>query len=310
MRVRLSIQRFNPALETKPRFMTYRVEVPRSATILEALVRIKEEVDGTLAFRASCKQAICGSCSMEINGHEKLACKTQVLAEIDRHGEIKIAPLKNMRIVKDLVADMGPFWHKVRDITPWLIPEGYGTTAISPSTMKAFDNADACIMCGACLAACNSNEVSEGFLGPAALAKSYRFIADPRDGNKKERLLNLQNEDGIWDCVRCNFCVEVCPKDVKPMEQIIKIRRASIQEGMRWTKGSRHITGFLDIVRREGRLNEAAMPLKLIGTDIAGLLRIIPLGIRMLIKGKVPLHYKRGIEGIKDIRRIFRERGL
>ncbi|MEK7825949.1 MAG: succinate dehydrogenase, partial [Nitrospirota bacterium] len=116
--------------------------------------------------------------------------------------------------------------------------------------------------------------------------------------------------DGIWDCVRCNFCVEVCPKDVKPMEQIIKIRRASIREGMRWTKGSRHITGFLDIVRREGRLNEAAMPLKLIGTDIAGLLRIIPLGIRMLIKGKVPLHYKRGIEGIKDIRRIFRERGL
>ncbi|MBI5747187.1 MAG: succinate dehydrogenase iron-sulfur subunit [Nitrospirae bacterium] len=310
MRVRFSIQRFNPALDAKPRFMSYRVEVARDATVLEALVRIKEEVDGTLAFRASCRQAICGSCSMEINGHEKLACKTQVLAELDRHGEIKIAPLKNMRIVKDLVADMGPFWHKVRDITPWLIPEGYGTIAISPSTMKTFDNVDACIMCGACLAACNSNEVSEGFLGPAALAKSYRFIADPREGNKKERLLSLQHEDGIWDCVRCNFCVEVCPKDVKPMEQIIKIRRASIQEGMRWTKGSRHITGFLDIVKREGRLNEAAMPLKLIGTDIAGLLRIIPLGIRMLIKGKVPLHFKRGIEGIKDIRRIFRERGL
>lgn len=310
MRARLAVQRFNPLLEAKPRFINYRVEIPRSATVLEALIRIKEEIDGTLAFRSSCRQAICGSCSMEINGHEKLACKTQVLAEIERHGEIRVAPLKNMRIIRDLVVDMDHFWQKVRDVTPWLIPEGVGPIAISPSMMKAFDNSDACIMCGACLAACNSFEVSGGFLGPAALAKSYRFIADPREGNKKERLLNLQDEDGIWDCTRCNFCVEVCPKDVKPMEQIIKIRRASIKEGIRWTKGSRHITGFFDIVRREGRLNEAVMPLKLTGTDIGEILKIIPLGIRMLIKGKVPFPIKRGIDGIEDIRRIFKERGF
>lgn len=310
MRVRLAVQRFNPPLEAKPRFINYRVEIPRNATVLEALIRIKEEIDGTLAFRSSCRQAICGSCSMEINGHEKLACKTQVLAEIERHGEIRVAPLKNMRIIRDLVVDMDHFWQKVRDVTPWLIPEGVGPIAISPSMMKAFDNSDACIMCGACLAACNSFEVSAGFLGPAALAKSYRFIADPREGNKKERLLNLQDNDGVWDCTRCNFCVEVCPKDVKPMEQIIRIRRASIQEGIRWTKGSRHITGFFDIVRREGRLNEAVMPLKLIGTDVTGIFRIISLGIRMLIKGKVPSPFKRGIDGIEDIRRIFKERGF
>lgn len=310
MRVKLAIQRFNPEQDIKPHFTYYRVEIAKSATVLEALTKTKEELDGSLAFRASCRQAICGSCSMEINGHEKLACKTQVLAEIERHGEIKVAPLKNMRIIKDVATDMDPFWQKVRDITPWLISTEVIPDKITPSMMKVFADSDACIMCGACLAACNSFEVSHGFLGPAALAKAYRFVADPREGNKKERLLNLQERDGIWDCVRCNFCVEVCPKDVKPMEQIIKMRRASILEGITWTKGSRHITGFLDIVRREGRLNEALMPLKLTGKDLAGILRIIPLGIRMLIKGKVPSPFKRGIEGIKDIRRIFKERGL
>lgn len=310
MRVKLAIQRFNPDLDTKPHFTNYRVEVPRSATVLEALIKVKEEQDGSLAFRASCRQAICGSCAMEINGHEKLACETQVIAEIERHGEIKVAPLKNMKIIKDLTADMNPFWGKVRDITPWLIPTEALPEKITPSAMKAFDNSDACIMCGACLAACNSFEISNGFLGPAALAKSYRFAADPREGNKKERLLNLQDNDGIWDCVRCNFCVEVCPKDVKPMEQIIKLRRASIIEGITWTKGSRHITEFLDIVRREGRLNEAIMPLRLIGKDIMGILRIVPLGVKMLIKGKVPSPFKKRIEGIKDVRRIFKERGL
>lgn len=310
MRVKLAIQRFNPEQDIKPHLTYYRVEIAKSATVLEALIKIKEELDGSLVFRASCRQAICGSCSMEINGHEKLACKTQVLAEIERHGEIKVAPLRNMRVIKDLVADMDPFWRKVRDITPWLIPTEDLPENITPSMMKAFDNSDACIMCGACLAACNSFEISEGFLGPAALAKAYRFVADPREGTKKERLLNLQEKDGIWDCVRCNFCVEVCPKDVKPMEQIIRMRRRSIIEGITWEKGARHITGFLDIVRREGRLNEALMPLKLIGNDIMGILRILPLGLKMLMKGKVPSPFKKGIEGIKDVRRIFKERGL
>src|SRR2546429_7459657 len=149
-----------------------------------------------------------------------------------------------------------------------------------------FHNVDACIMCGACVAACTSHEVSKGFLGPAALAKAARFLSDPREAaaSKLARLVELEKENGIWDCVRCNFCVEVCPKDVKPMEAIIRLRRASLEHGLTTTGGARHILGFTDLVEQQGRLNEAIMPLKVVGFAPRNLLRILPLAITMLLK--------------------------
>ena len=170
-----------------------------------------------------------------------------------------------------------------------------------------FHNVDACIMCGACVAACTTHEVSKHFLGPAALAKADRFLSDPRESRaaKHARLSELETDNGIWDCVRCNFCVQVCPKDVKPMEAIIRLRRAAIESGLTTSGGARHITGFAELIEHHGRLNEALMPLKIVRFNLKRMLGVIPLGIMMFLKGKVPNPFGRPIPGIAQVRSIF-----
>ncbi len=313
MRLTFTVTRHNPETDQRPHAEEYRLEVGRGMTVLDALIRIRNEQDGSLSFRYSCRSAICGSCAMVINGSEKLACRTSVRRELERHGRITIAPLRNLPVIKDLVVDLSSFWGKIRGVTPWLLPEASGEPAQSrgprslPPGADQFHNVDACIMCGACVAACTSHEVSPGFLGPAALAKADRFLADPRESSasKRFRLQELERDHGIWDCVRCNFCVQVCPKDVKPMEAIIRLRRAALDSGLDATGGARHITGFVDLVRHEGRLNEALMPLKIVGWNLGRLLRVLPLGVRMFLKGKVPNPLGHPIPGIDQVRSIF-----
>jgi succinate dehydrogenase / fumarate reductase iron-sulfur subunit len=317
MRLTFTIRRFNPETDRHPHQEDYRLDIGRGMTILEALIRIKNELDGSLSLRYSCRSAICGSCAMRINGTEKLACRTSIRKEFERHGRISIEPLSNLSIIKDLVVDMDPFWDKVRSVTPWLTPIIHPTRRYGPSGQLRllpetyqFHNVDACIMCGACVAACTSHEVSPGFLGPAALAKAARFVADPREpaASKQTRLTALQEDHGIWDCTRCNMCVQVCPKDVRPMEAIIRLRRSALQHGLNSTEGARHITGFVDLVGQEGRLNEALMPLKVVGTSVRRLLHVLPLGIRMWLKGKVPSPFGQRIPGIEQVRAMFAAR--
>ena len=315
MRLTITLQRFNPEQDAAPHDEQIRLDVRRGTTVLELLIRIKNEVDGRLALRYSCRSAICGSCAMDINGGEKLACRTSAWKEYERHGRLRIAPLRNFPVIKDLVADMGPFWGKVRSIAPWLSTAASvnhafdGTAGAHPdSTESRYHNVDACIMCGACVAACTVHEVSPRFAGPAALAKADRFLSDPREPErvKRARLEVLQEAHGIWDCTRCNFCVEVCPKDVKPMEAIIRLRRASLDRRLPATAGARHITGFADLIEGQGRLNEAMMPLKVVGADLSRFLQVLPLGIRMFFKGKVPNPMGHRLTGLSQIQSIFR----
>lgn len=317
MRLAFTITRFNPELDMSPRTEDYRLEVGRGTTVLDALIRIKNEQDGSLTFRYSCRSAICGSCAMHINETEKLACQTSVRRELERHGRITIAPLRNLPVIKDLVVNMSPFWDKIRGVTPWLLSDPSSQAGEAPRQMMQmpgayqFHNVDACIMCSACVAACTTHEVSPGFLGPAALAKADRFLSDPREstGSKRFRLKQMEGDHGIWDCARCNFCVQVCPKDVKPMEAIIRLRRAALEAGLDSTGGARHIREFVEIVRHEGRLNEAVMPLKIVGWNPRRLLLVLPLGIRMWLKGKVPNPLARPIPGVAQVRSIFAAAG-
>jgi succinate dehydrogenase / fumarate reductase iron-sulfur subunit len=164
-------------------------------------------------------------------------------------------------------------------------------------------------MCGACLSACATFEVSPKFLGPAALAKSYRFMADPRDQSHTQRLEKLQQADGIWDCVRCNFCVAVCPKEVAPMEQIIRLRRLSIEAGLSESMGAAHIIQFTKVVSQEGHLNETRLPLLMLWGHWQKLFRMIPLAVKMFLRGKAPFPFKRA-KGYQLVREIFRRSGF
>ena len=315
MRLAFTIQKYNPEIDTHPHDEVYHLEVPRGLTILDALIRLKNEVDGRLTFRYSCRSAICGSCAMEINGSEKLACRTSVRKEWERHGAIAVAPLKNLAVLKDLAVDMRAFWQKNRAIVPWLLPRENGPVARERESFTpdpaAFHNVDACIQCGACVAACTSHEADRHFLGPAALAKAYRFVADTRESEdaRSARLAALQEPAGLWDCTRCNFCVQVCPKDVQPMEAIIRLRRAAIERGLTNTGGARHVIGFRDLIAKYGRLNEALMPLKVTGVNFRRFLNVLPLGLRMLVKGKVPSPLHPGIQGVERVRAILERSG-
>ena len=315
MRLTFTIQRYNPEVDSTSHPQEFRLDVGRGMTVLDALIRIKQECDGSLALRYSCRSAICGSCAMTINGGERLACRTSLRKELERLGHIEVAPLRNLPVIKDLVVDMTSFWEKIRDVHPWLVPsvlprseglsvQGKGQVHSNPQ----FYNVDACIMCGACVAACTVHEVSKGFSGPAALAKADRFLSDPRESPSatRARLSMLQDDHGIWDCTRCNFCVEVCPKDVKPMEAIIRLRRASLEYGFTNTGGARHIRGFTDLIEQQGRLNEAIMPLKVVGFAPRDLMRVLPLGIKMFLKGKIPDPFGHAFPGLSHLQALIR----
>jgi succinate dehydrogenase / fumarate reductase, iron-sulfur subunit len=315
MRLAFTIQKYNPEIDQHPHDEIYHLDVSSGLTILDALIRLKNEEDGRLTFRYSCRSAICGSCAMEINGSEKLACRTSIRKEWERHGEIAVAPLKNLAVIKDLAVDMRSFWQKNRTIVPWLLSRESGPVTrkkeLSTPDPAAFHNVDACIQCGACVAACTSHEADRDFLGPAALSKAYRFVADTRESEdaRSARLAALQEAAGMWDCTRCNFCVQVCPKDVQPMEAIIRLRRAAIERGLTNTGGARHVIGFRDLIAKYGRLNEALMPLKVIGVNFRHFLNVLPLGLRMLVKGKVPSPLHPGIQGVERIRAILERSG-
>jgi len=317
MRIEIEIERFNPDDGKGPHFETFHVEVSRHITVLDTLIKIKAEVDGTLTFRRSCRSAICGSCAMRINGRSGLACDTLVEEELHRFGKLRIQPLSNMPVMHDLAVDMQPFWNRIEAVNPWVetAPEKEPVWPVERETLMdqvhvdEMDDASRCIMCMSCFSACEIAAVDDKFLGPAALAKAYRLVADPRDEEQAERLTALNEDGGYWDCTRCNQCVEACPKDVKPMETIINMRREAINMGLTNTIGSKHITEFINIVHQEGRLNEGRMPLKMVMANPKSILPMIPMALNMLVKGKLPNPIHPPIPRVREVRRIMDRKG-
>jgi succinate dehydrogenase / fumarate reductase, iron-sulfur subunit len=311
MQVKLKVRRYDPEGDQEPKYEHYTVDMPPSATVLDSLIEVREYHDGTLALRCSCRSAICGSCAMRINGRARLACKTQVSALIEDGGEIIVEPAGNMPVIKDLVVDMTPFWDKIRAVKPWLQPSGpppereYLVPAQSMTDLAEVMN---CIMCGACVSDCTVLEVDKTFLAPAALAKAWRFVGDPRDDATLPRLRDLSESSGIWDCTRCNFCVQVCPKDVKPMDQILKLRADAVEAGITNNAGSRHTKAFSQLVEHGGRLDEFRLPILTHGRlNLFGQISDIPIGLRMIRSGKMPSPIHKPISGKKHVKRIFKD---
>ena len=312
MDVTLSVKRFNPdSASSVPFFQDYNLKVDDSATVLDGLIQVREEVDGTLALRCSCRSAICGSCAMRVNGQARLACSTKMADLLRRRDDaIVVEPAGNAQVIKDLVVDFDPFWDKVRNVTPWLQPEGPPPEHeyVAPNEdMVHLAGVMGCIMCGACVSDCTVLEVDDNFLGPAALAKAYRFVADPRDAADDARLGELNEYGGVWDCTRCMQCVEVCPKDVDPMGRIMALRDKAIEAGYTKTYGARHAMAFSDQVEHSGRVDEFRLPILSKGFfNIPELIKLIPAGIRFQLKKRRPTPVHRKNPGQDNVRRIFR----
>ncbi len=310
MRIKVKIKRCDPTGRggCEPYLQAYDVDVKEGMTILETLMWIKENLDGTLSFRRSCRSAICGSCALVVNGTPKLACKTQILREYEGAREIVLSPLSNFRVIKDLVVDLSPLWDKIGRIEPWLQPGSEppeGGWIITKDEVERIDRESRCILCGICNSGCNSQEVDPEFIGPSAAAKVYRFVGDVREDGKRRRLERVSGPHGIWDCSRCVMCNEYCPKRVEPMTSIEKLRVEAIREGLVDNAGARHVEALVDSVNRVGRLDEAVYTFRSLG--FLRSIGMIPLGIRLELHGKMPLpHIFPAIEGIEEVRELIR----
>jgi len=318
MQVNVKVKRFNPETDNRDssRYQEYSLEMESYATVLDALIQVREEVDGSLALRCSCRSAICGSCAMRINGHASLACKVKVVELAPKGEQILVEPMGNMPLIKDLVTDMQPFWNKVKAVKPWLMPSGpppEGEYIAPNSAMLDLAGVMNCIMCGACVSDCTSLEVHEAFLGPAALAKAYRFVGDPRDDADKERLKDLsEHPGGIWHCTHCFECVQVCPKGVAPMEKILALRREAVEAGYTDNSGTRHSDSFAKSVKNSGWLNETKLAVDSYGGifNVKEMLRLTPTAIRATRKGKSKPWLALGIghhsrPKAKNVKKIF-----
>jgi succinate dehydrogenase / fumarate reductase iron-sulfur subunit len=238
----------------------YEVDAPEWACLLDVLDIVKDQVDGTLAYRKSCRMMICGSCGMRMDGAAVLACKERMKPIVDSGHVPVISAMGNLPIIKDLVVDMSPFWGKIRAIKPWLQP-GYEEPPereweLTQEQVSPIHKESLCIMCGCCVSECNSMESDPEFLGPAALAKGFRFLGDSRDKADVERLNEYNKEHGIWDCTRCYFCNERCPKGVDPRDAIAKLGAESIKQGIDHDMGAKHAKWFVTSAKTTGWLRE------------------------------------------------------
>src|SRR5215207_1385497 len=320
----LKVRRFQPEEIEGPYWETFDVDLDPTLSVLDGLLQAKDRDDGSLAVRCSCRAAICGSCGMKVNGQSTLACKTmleEAQSYADSHAvgaqegpdktktngkaAIVVEPMGNMPVIKDLVTDMeSTHWTKIRRVTPWLLPEGDPPEReyiVPPESMIDVTQSMACIQCGACVSSCLSMEADPDFIGPAALAKAYRFIGDPRDAQTKERVHDLaQDPHGIYDCTHCFPCIDACPTGVAPMDQIMRLRRlaADVHEIDDVNNGRRHEAAFTKIIRNKGTLDESLLlqesyapgvkgKLKPSGGAIKGLIGSLPTALRGIRTGKM-----------------------
>jgi len=222
------VYRFDPESKEPPRIDRYDVDLDRCGTmVLDALIKIKNEVDSTLTFRRSCREGICGSCAMNIDGVNTLAC-TLPIAKI--RGDVRIFPLPHLPVVKDLVPDLTEFYAQYAAVRPWLQtrepPPAGAERRQSPADQEKIDRPSACILCACCSTSCPSYWWnSERFLGPAALLASYRWIVDSRDQAGAERLTELDDAFKLYRCHTIMNCTESCPKDLDPARAIADIKR-------------------------------------------------------------------------------------
>ncbi len=234
--ITLEVARYRPETDSEPVLQEYEVPLREDWVVLDALNYIKDNVDGSLSFRWSCRMGICGSCGMTVNGEPKLTCATFLSSY--EPGPIRIEALKNFPVIRDLVIDMTDFLNKLTEVKPWIIrseekPLEGGEFLQTPEELDAFKQFSMCINCMLCYAACPVYGLDPEFLGPAAIALAQRYNMDSRDQGSSERLDVLSQDEGIWGCTFVGECTEVCPKNVDPAGAIQQYKLTASKEWMK-----------------------------------------------------------------------------
>jgi succinate dehydrogenase / fumarate reductase, iron-sulfur subunit len=312
MQATLSVYRKEAGPSSKPGRSTFTVEVADDASVMDALLKIRDEQDPTLGFRGSCLHGYCADCTVRVNGKSAFTCTAKVAPLAKKGGEIQVDPIRNMPVVKDLISDWDAFlWDKIDVVKPWLEANGSATDGepqIDDKVMAKVRQAMSCNYCGLCDEGCTVLPVDFKFVGPAALTKASRFLFDPRDHATDERLRILERPKGMWDCVHCFEASEHCPREIAPTERIMEMRDVAFSHGITNPKVARHHQSFAASVRRSGWVDEGRLVLETEGmTNVKGLIKLLPTVAKAMMRGKAPLpfvHSKR--PGTDQIARIIR----
>ena len=285
--------RFNKETDYLPYYKEYTLDVFQDDVMLDVLNRIKWDFDSTFSYRRSCRHGICGSCGIKVNNRATLACKERVFDMIELFGNyMVIEPQNKSRAIKDLIIDKGDFWKKYDSVLPYLVadidekPEL--ENIVTKGEYEELHEADVCVQCGGCYYACPAIEVNSDYVGPAALAKAYRFNFDVRDKAKEDRL-DIVNKlgSGIWDCVKCFECAEACPKGVNPIHKITALHLQTFKENRAISNvATRHAVGFKQSINTHGFLDEGAL---VAYSEGVGVVKHVPEAIKMFIKGKIKM---------------------
>jgi fumarate reductase iron-sulfur subunit len=230
----LELFRYHPEQDQEPRFQTYEIPYRTDWVVLDALNHIKNEIDGTVTYRWSCRMGVCGSCGMMVNGTPRLACAA-FLREW-HPAPIRVEPLTHFPVIRDMVVNIDDFLHKMTEVKAWLIPREEkpveeGEYLQTPEQLAAYKQYSMCINCMLCYAACPVYAIEPRFIGPAAIALAQRYNMDSRDGGREERMRVIDSSEGIWECTAVGECSVVCPKHVDPMGAI---QRAKLENTMDW----------------------------------------------------------------------------
>ena len=229
--IKLTVSRYRPEEESEPTFQTYDVPYNKEWVILDALNYVKDQLDGTLTFRWSCRMGVCGSCGMMVNGTPTLTCAVP-LSDYVSSEPIRIEPLQFFPIIRDLVVDMNSFLGKLSSVKPWIIrddekPPVEGEYRQTPAELDVYKQFSMCINCMLCYSACPVVGLEPEFTGPAAIALAQRYNLDSRDQGAAERMAVLNEHEGMWGCTFVGECTKVCPKNVDPAGAIQLYKMAS-----------------------------------------------------------------------------------
>jgi fumarate reductase iron-sulfur subunit len=235
-RIRLQVARYRPEQESEATYDEFDVPCPKDWVILDGLNHIKDQLDGTLAYRWSCRMGICGSCGMTVNGEPKLTCAT-FLHEY-APGPIRVEPLRNFPVIRDLIVDIGDFMRKLVTVKPWIVrdeerPLSAGEFRQTPGEMEEYKQYSMCINCMLCYSACPIYGLDPKFLGPAVIALAQRYNLDNRDQGSGQRMDVLSEHEGIWGCTFVGECTKVCPKHVDPAGSIQRYKLTAALDSMK-----------------------------------------------------------------------------